>query len=626
MNPADTAVPAVLFVCVHNAGRSQMAAGFLRTLGADRVRVLSAGSEPADALNPVAVEAMAEVGIDIAAAQPAVLSPDDVRASDVVITMGCGDACPIFPGKRYEDWALVDPVGQPLEVVRAIRDEIRDRVVALLDEIAPAPDGSAGECCAPASEPEGSCCAPAPAAEESCCASAPEPEPESSCCAPAPAAAPAPADAQPAPEAHSDLPVVVIGAGPVGLAAAAHLSERGLPFLVLEAGDRPAAAVRAWGHVRLFSPWRYNVDAAARRLLEPRGWKEPDADDLPTGAQLADAYLDPLAAVLGDRVRTGTQVIAISREGIDRTRTAGRVEAPLLVRIATDRGVEDISARAVIDASGTWGHSNPVGASGLPADGEAEAAAAGRITSPLPDALGSARSALAGARVLVVGAGHSAANALLDLAALGDEHPGGHLTWAVRGTDLSRVFGGGDADELEARGALGTRLRALVDSGRVDVRTSCAIRALTENPDGLRVDGADADGEFVLTVDAVVPATGFRADLSILEETRLDMDSALGAPRRLAPLIDPELHSCGSVDPHGERVLAQPEPGLYIVGAKSYGRAPTFLMATGFEQVRSIVAALAGDRAAADDVQLDLPETGVCSVDLAAPDAAECCG
>ncbi|MDH2442840.1 arsenate reductase ArsC [Amnibacterium sp. CER49] len=127
--------PTVLFVCVHNAGRSQMAAGFTAALSGGRVRVLSAGSEPADRINPTAVAAMQEVGVDISGNQPQVLSVDDVRASDVVVTMGCGDACPVFPGKRYEDWELQDPAGLPLEQVRPIRDEIRSRVRALLDEL-----------------------------------------------------------------------------------------------------------------------------------------------------------------------------------------------------------------------------------------------------------------------------------------------------------------------------------------------------------------------------------------------------------------------------------------------------------------------------------------------------------
>jgi arsenate reductase len=131
--------PTVLFVCVHNAGRSQMAAGYLRALGGGNVEVLSAGSAPGEAINPVAVEAMAEEGIDISAAIPALLTTEAVRESDVVITMGCGDACPVFPGKRYEDWVLEDPAGQGIESVRAIRDQIRDRVVSLLGEIAPEP-------------------------------------------------------------------------------------------------------------------------------------------------------------------------------------------------------------------------------------------------------------------------------------------------------------------------------------------------------------------------------------------------------------------------------------------------------------------------------------------------------
>ena len=133
-----SSTPSVLFVCVHNAGRSQMAAGFLRHLAAGRIEVRSAGSQPGSTINPVAVEAMAEVGIDIAAEQPKALSTDAVEASDVVITMGCGDECPYFPGKRYEDWVLDDPAGQGVDAVRPIRDEIRRRIEGLVAELLPA--------------------------------------------------------------------------------------------------------------------------------------------------------------------------------------------------------------------------------------------------------------------------------------------------------------------------------------------------------------------------------------------------------------------------------------------------------------------------------------------------------
>ncbi|MUN64013.1 FAD-dependent oxidoreductase [Kocuria sediminis] len=413
------------------------------------------------------------------------------------------------------------------------------------------------------------------------------------------------------------LPVVVVGAGPVGLAAAAHLTERGLTPLVLEAGDQVGAAIRDWGHTRLFSPWRYDVDAAAARLLEVTGWTAPDPGVLPTGAELVEQYLEPLAAVLAGRIRTGARVVAVSRAGMDRTRTANRAATPFLVRVQhTDGVLEDVQASAVIDASGTWATPNPLGQAGLPAPGEGTAAATGRITAPLPDATGRDRDRFAGRHVLVVGAGHSAANTLLELGALAETEPGTRISWAVRSADVSRVYGGEDRDELAARGALGTRLRRLVESGVVEVHTSCTITGFSTHDDGLTVRAATPAGERQLAVDLLVPATGFRPDLAILSELRLELDPAVDAPKRLGPLIDPEFHSCGSVAPHGERLLAHPEPDFYIVGMKSYGRAPTFLMATGYEQVRSIAAALAGDREAADDVQLVLPETGVCSTDL----------
>ena len=416
-----------------------------------------------------------------------------------------------------------------------------------------------------------------------------------------------------------ELPVVVIGAGPVGLATAAHLLERGLRPIVLEAGPTPAAAVRQWGHTRLFSPWRYNIDDAARRLLEPTGWRAPDPDSLPTGHELIRDYLDPLVVVLdssGPVVRTGARVVAVSRDGIDKTRSADRESTPFLVRVESSGGeVTELRARSVIDASGTWGKPNPLGRSGMQAPGEAEAIARGLVTAPLPDVSGSERAQFAARHVLVVGAGHSAANTLLDLVDLADEQPDTRISWAVRAADVSRVYGGEDRDDLAARGALGTRLRRAVESGVIEVHTSFVITGFTTGH-GLTVHAATPDGPVDLGVDLLVPATGFRPELSMLSELRLHLDPAVDAPHQLGPLIDPEFHSCGSVPPHGERLLAHPEPGFYIVGMKSYGRAPTFLMATGYEQVRSIAAALAGDREAADDVKLDLPETGVCSTDI----------
>ncbi|WP_431921732.1 FAD-dependent oxidoreductase [Nonomuraea jabiensis] len=406
-----------------------------------------------------------------------------------------------------------------------------------------------------------------------------------------------------------NLPIVVIGAGPIGLAAAAHLAERNLDFVVLEAGEQAGSSVAKWGHVRVFSPWKYNIDSAARHLLETDGWSAPDAEWLPTGAELIDDYLAPLAKLFGARVRVGAKVSAISRLGYDRIRTNGREVAPFLIRLADG---SELHARAIIDASGTYATPNVLGASGLPAHGEADAG--DLVDHALPDVLGADRDRYAGKHVLVVGAGHSAATTLLALAQL-EETP---ITWAIRAGNASRTYGGGDADALPARGALGTRLHAHVESGRIRLVTGFFAHALERDGEQVRVISRDPSGtEQAITAERIVAATGYRPDHAIASELRLDLDPILGSTRALAPLIDPNAHSCGTVPPHGADELAHPEPGYYAVGVKSYGRAPTFLLATGYEQARSVVAALAGDWEAARDVQLDLPETGVCSSSLA---------
>ncbi|UVJ40493.1 NAD(P)-binding domain-containing protein [Arthrobacter sp. CJ23] len=410
-----------------------------------------------------------------------------------------------------------------------------------------------------------------------------------------------------------NLPVAVIGAGPVGLAAAAHLLERGLQPLIFEAGPTAGAAIEQWRHIRLFSPWRFNLDAAAVRLLDATGWEAPRLTALPYGGELVDNYLAPLAATpeIASRLQTGARVIAVTRRGLDKTHVRDRDTTPFIVRVEHHGGeVRDHTVAAVIDASGTWSTRNPLGTSGLPAIGENTAAE--RISSPLPDVVGRDRAAFAGRRVLVVGAGHSAANTLINLADLAKEEPGTSIVWAVRGATADKVYGGGDADGLPARGQLGARLRRLVGAGTIELHTGFGISSLKTLDTHVGVESADGR---TLEIDVVVPCTGFRPDLEMLRELRLNLDPAVEAPTELGPLIDPEFHSCGTVPPHGARLLGHPEKDFYIVGMKSYGRAPTFLLATGYEQVRSVAAALAGDQAAADTVQLELPETGVCSTD-----------
>jgi len=419
------------------------------------------------------------------------------------------------------------------------------------------------------------------------------------------------------------LPVIVIGAGPVGLAAAAHAIARGLDPLVLEAGPGAGAGIRRWGHVRMFSPWRYNIDDASARLLEANGWTRPDGHAYPTGRELVERYLEPLAAVpaLASRIRFGTRVVAVAREHHDLMKDGGRAEAPFVVRTAGPAGEHDVLARAVIDASGTIETPGVLGASGLPAVGER--AAAGVIAYGIPDVLGTSRTRYAGRRVLVVGSGHSALNALLDLAQLAVDDEATRIVWAVRRPSLGQLLGGARADELEERGRLGARVRGLLDTGRLDLVTGFHCDRVTRTADGVV---ASAGARDLPPVDEIIVATGFRPDWSILSEVRLDLDPAVESPRALAPLIDPNVHSCGTVRPHGAVELAHPDANLFAIGMKSYGRAPTFLMLTGFEQARSVVSAIAGDWEAARRVELVLPETGVCSLDGAGDGAGGCCG
>lgn len=328
---------------------------------------------------------------------------------------------------------------------------------------------------------------------------------------------------------QTSLPVAVIGAGPIGLAAAAHLVSRGETPVVLEAGESVGASILKWAHVRVFSPWQYATDRAAVALLEATGWSRPPADGLPTGGELFEQYLRPLAELpeIAPHLRLNTKVLSVARQGFDKMKSAGREEAPFVLRVSSDCSgdcmEEEILAKAVIDASGTYATPNPLGGNGVPAIGEATVA--DRVAYGIPDVLGPERDRYAGRRVMVVGSGHSAFNALIDL--------------------------------------------------------------------------------------------------SLFSELRVELDPSVEAPTALAPLIDPNVHSCGSVPPHGEAELRQPETGFYVVGMKSYGRAPTFLMLTGYEQARSVVAAIRGDMEAARNVELVLPETGVCSTDL---DGPACCG
>ncbi|MGN2638968.1 FAD-dependent oxidoreductase [Nocardia takedensis] len=409
----------------------------------------------------------------------------------------------------------------------------------------------------------------------------------------------------------NQLPVVVVGAGPIGLAAAAQLRERDLPVLVFERGDTAGAAVSQWNHVRVFSRWGELVDPAARRLLDSTGWTAPADNAYPTGQDWAREYLIPLADALGDTVHLNTEVVGVARRGRDRVVDAGRDTEPLSVHIRRADGTEDrVLARAVIDASGTWTLPNPLGGEGLPALGET--AATEVIDYRVPDLDDPrVRARYAGRHIVIAGSGHSALTAIIALAGLAETEPGTLISWVLRRGEVADTFGGGDSDQLPARGALGQRAKAAVEAGHLRVVTGFRTTAIEPDTSGRHTLISD-NGQRLDDVDRVVVLTGFRPDLSWLSEIRLGLDPVLQAPTQLAPLIDPNVHSCGTVYPHGVTELSHPEPGVFLAGMKSYGRAPTFLAMTGYEQVRSIAAAIAGDHEAANRIELALPDTGVC--------------
>lgn len=420
---------------------------------------------------------------------------------------------------------------------------------------------------------------------------------------------------------NKTYPVAIIGAGPVGLAAAAHLSLAGEAFILLEKGSEVAENIKSWQHVRLFSPWQYNVDKAAKQLLQKSGWTMPEESVLPTGQEIRETYLQPLASLpeIKPFISFNTTVVVISKKNHDKMKSASRDSAPFVLYTEKNGKTERIFASAVVDATGTWATPNPVHAENVWTS--AEQKLADKIFYGIPN-VKLLNDRYKGKRVAVIGGGHSAINTILELEKLKDVE----IIWVLRKKRVEEAYGGEEKDALAARGELGSRIHTLANEGKIKVFTPFYIEELTQTSDGIIIKGDGPTGEQQLpAVDEIIANTGSRPDFSFLKEIRLSIDSTVESVEALAPLIDPNEHSCGTVRPHGELELRHPESGFYIVGMKSYGRAPTFLMATGYEQVRSIVAYLTGDLEAARNVELDLPETGVCSLDLNSNNNSNCC-
>ncbi|MBO0331378.1 NAD(P)-binding domain-containing protein [[Muricauda] lutisoli] len=414
-----------------------------------------------------------------------------------------------------------------------------------------------------------------------------------------------------------ELPIAIIGGGPVGLAAAAHLKNCGQNFVLFESAEEVGANILSWGHVNLFSPWEYNIDKVAEKLLRAAMVRIPNKERVPCGNEIVHQYLKPLAELKGikESIHLNSRVLAVGRKGLDKTKTLGREKLPFSIQVKENGQFKTYSARGVIDASGTWHNPNPMGSGGIFAVGELENRKF--IHYGMPDVKGKARETFANKSILVVGGGHSAIGSILALNSISKEFPNTKIHWILRKERVEDVYGGLEADEFKSRGALGIAIEKLVNSGAVEVHTPVYIDEIRKTINGLLIRGTKQEELFQLSgIDEIISSTGTRPDFSFLREVRFETDSFLECVPALTDLIDPNIHSCGTVRPHGEAELRQKEKDFYIVGMKSYGRAPTFLMATGYEQVRSIVAHINGDYVSAKNVELHLPETGVCSSGL----------
>lgn len=392
--------------------------------------------------------------------------------------------------------------------------------------------------------------------------------------------------------------VLVVGAGPIGLEAALRAQAEGHDVTVVEAGYGVGAGVRSWGHVRLFSPWRLDVSDAGRRALEATGHTLPDLDECPTGEEYCDLYLDPIAEYLADRVRFvfETDVVALGRGRVFKHQLIGDpARSPLPFRALLEGPEREyvLEFDAVLDCSGVLDTPNFLGTAGLPAIGEA--AFEHRIVRGIPDVFGDDREQFAGATTLVVGDGLSAAATVEALLALRDDEPRTTIVWATasEGAPYARI----PDDPLPARDRLAELGNAIAagDHG-VERIAGAGIEAIDGAGDRLRVTISDPTGATrKIVVDSIVANVGYRPNNAIAEELHFHACWATQAPMKLAAtLLASGSADCMSQPTPGPDTLRNPEPRYFVLGAKSYGRNPNFLLRTGFEQVAAVVEMLRG--------------------------------
>jgi 2-polyprenyl-6-methoxyphenol hydroxylase-like FAD-dependent oxidoreductase len=410
--------------------------------------------------------------------------------------------------------------------------------------------------------------------------------------------------------------IAILGAGPIGLEAALAAAERGWELTVYEAGRSVGANVRDWGHVRLFTPWEMNVSPRARRALRAAGGGDglpagngsragddwPAGDGLPTGAELADRLLEPLAALpaLAGRIRLGTRVDAVAREGLLKHEAIGSAERGgrrFRLLVSDEDGRESVEhADAVIDCTGAYATPNALGDGGIPALGER--ALAHRIDRRLPR-FKAAGEPWAGSTILLTGAGHSAQTAARDLAEFARDAPGTRVIWAIR--SAAPTWGAVADDPLPERARLTRAAGELMRgaSSAVEARLGYVTEALAPSDGRVAVTLRNGLAEEV-TVDRVLALNGGVGDYSIYRQLQVHECYATAAPMKLsAALLGAAAGDCLAQESHGPDTLTNPEPGFFILGAKSYGRNSQFLMRIGWAQVDDVTGLLARGLSAA---------------------------
>lgn len=389
-----------------------------------------------------------------------------------------------------------------------------------------------------------------------------------------------------------NLPAVVIGTGPVGLAAAAHLVKKGKNIIILEAGSSIASNLESYRHVRLFSRWQHNIDPVSAELLKETGWVNPEPEAFPTAAEIIDDYLIYIArlAKIAPTIKFNHRVTDIARQKCNKVNSSGRKNQPFLIRAHTPEGAVEYFACAVFDATGTWSQPNPLAGNGLSAIGEENVSAF--VAYGMPDILGTKRKQYANQRTLVVGSGHSAIGNLLALSELARDFSETRIEWAIRQADANKIFGNPPmCGEPSERQKLGLRLKALYHAETISLHTNFNVSSVTSVDGKLHIFSQPFDDGAVhsIEVDSIICATGARPDWNTTRELRLLHNEVLECTNALGLLIDPNIHSCGLPRALTIGDITHPEENYFCIGAKSYGRAPNFLMITGYEQARLAV-------------------------------------